>query len=134
MIAREGFDAYGLDLSPAGIKLCETMLQSWGAAATLEVASMTSCPQPACFSDIVGDVFSSYFLDEAEFSDFLDEVKQSLRAGGRFFSYAPSKNSDVFRNPDTARRLDASTIDGIRREGAPFYGNNYPFRFTANEK
>lgn len=134
MIAREGFDAYGVDLSAEGIKLCKSMLRAWGATATLNVASMTSCPFPANFFDAVIDVFSANCLDEAGFSEFMNEATRLLRRGGRFFSYAPSKKSDAFLNPGPSRRLDASTLDGIHRKDAPFYGNNYSFRFINNEE
>src|SRR5690349_8683681 len=34
MIAREGFQAHGLDLSPEGLALCGQMLEKWGATAS----------------------------------------------------------------------------------------------------
>ncbi len=134
MIAREGFEAHGVDLSAEGIALCAEMLASWDVSATLNTASMTACPYPEGSFDVVVDVFSSYCLDEAGFGDFLREVARLLRPGGRFFSYSPSKGSDVFRNPGPSRRLDASTLDGIHREDAPFHGNAYPFRFISREE
>ena len=133
MMVREGFDAHGIDLSAEAIRLCQILLQG-GPGARLSVASMTACPYRAVGFDIVADVFSSYCLDEMAFATFLDEVSRLLRPGGHFFSYAPSKNSDLFKKPGPARRIDASTIDGIRRQGAPFYGNFYPFRFIAGDE
>ncbi len=134
MVAREGFDAHGIDLSPEAVKLCAAMLEKWGVAATLNVGSMTGCPYPAGFFDVVIDVFSAYCLDEAGFATFLDEVARLLRPGGLFFSYSPSKGSDVFRNPGPSARLDASTLDGIHRKDAPHYGSFYPFRFITAEE
>lgn len=131
MMAREGFDTHGIDLSPEAIKLCERMLVHWGATATLTAASMTACPYPDNQFDVVADVFSSYCLDETGIAPFLHEVSRLLRHGGRLFSYLPSKSSDAFLNPGPSRRIDASTLDGIRRETSPFYGNQYPFRFTS---
>jgi cyclopropane fatty-acyl-phospholipid synthase-like methyltransferase len=134
MIAREGFDAHGIDLSAEGIGLCEKMLAHWQTAATLKVADMTAIPYPGGYFDVVLDVFSSYCLGEAGFALFLDEVARLVRAGGRFFSYAPSKASDAFRNPGTARFLDASTLDGIHRDDSAYAGNRYPFRFSTIEE
>jgi SAM-dependent methyltransferase len=134
VIAREGFDAHGIDLSPEAIGLCTQMLESWGATATLNAASMTACPYPEGCFDAVVDVFSSYCLDEAGFSTFLYEVSRLLRPGGRFFSYSPSKGSDAFRDPGPSRCIDPSTLDGIYRKTAPFYGNYYPFRFINGEE
>jgi len=134
MIAREGFDAHGIDLSPEAIGLCARMLENWGAAATLSVASMTECPYASGFFDTIVDVFSSYCLDESGFAVFLSEMSRLLRPGGRYFSYFPSKRSDAFRNPGPSQRIGSSTLDGIHRETSPFYGNYYPFRFIAGEE
>ena len=105
------------------------MLEHWCVSATLAAASMTAPPYPDRYFDIVADVFSAYCLDECGFVQFLDEVSRLLRLGGRFFSYSPSKASDAFRNPGPSRHIDASTLDGIRRESSPYFGNDYPFRF-----
>lgn len=134
MVAREGFDAYGVDLSPEAISLCAAMLEHWQVSATLTVASMTACPYPDGYFDVVADVFSSYCLDESGFAQFLNEASRLLRPGGRFFSYTPSKASDAFRTPGPSRFIDASTLDGIRRKTSPYFGNNYPFRFIDGDE
>lgn len=134
MIAREGFAAYGIELSLAGVKLCEKMLAHWQTVATVKVGDMTAMPYPDRTFDAVVDAFSSYCLAERGFALFLDEVKRLLRPGGRFFSYAPSKASDAFRELGPSRFLDASTLDGIRRESSAYFGNLYPFRFIAPDE
>jgi len=134
MIAREGFDAHGIDLSSEAIHLCRQMLESWGVSATLNAGSMTACPYTAGHFDALLDVFSSYCLDESGFTKFLDEVSRLLRPGGRFFSYSPSKASDAFRDPGPSRRIDASTLDGIHRETSPYFGNSYPYRFISGQE
>jgi len=131
MIAREGFDAHGIELSPEGVALCKKMLAHWQTQATVSLGDMTAIQHPDHSFDAVVDVFSSYCLDESGFAVFLDEVKRILRPGARFFSYTPSKASDAFRDPGPSRFIDASTLDGIRREGAAFSGNHYPFRFIS---
>ncbi|EGP06598.1 hypothetical protein CSIRO_3854 [Bradyrhizobiaceae bacterium SG-6C] len=82
------------------------------------------------FSAVV-DVFSAYCLNENEFSCYLDEVERVIKPGGRFFSYAPSKNSDAFKNYEPAKKIDESTLDGIARMTSPYVGNAYPFRFVS---
>jgi SAM-dependent methyltransferase len=134
MVAREGFEAHGIDLSPEAISLCRQMLESWSVSATLNTVSMTACPYADEYFDVLLDVFSSYCLDESGFAKFLDEVSRLLRPGGRFFSYSPSKASDAFRDPGPSRRIDASTLDGIRRETSPYYGNYYPYRFITGQE
>jgi SAM-dependent methyltransferase len=130
MIAREGFDAYGIDLSLEAIRLCRLMLESYAAKASLQVADMTALPFPnSCFNAIV-DVFSAYCFGNQLFAKYLDEVQRLLTPGGRYFAYAPSKRSDAFLNHAPSGLLDQSTLDGISRTDSPFHGNLYPFRFT----
>ncbi len=54
--------------------------------------------------------------------------------GGRFFSYTPSKASDAFCNPGSARFVDGSTLEGIKREDSPYYDSPYPFRFISPDE
>ncbi len=82
MIAREGFDTHGIDLSPEGVALCEKMLAHWGTTATVKAADMTAIPYPDRHFDVVLDVFSAYCLNENGFMRFLDEVVRLLRGGG----------------------------------------------------
>lgn len=133
MIAKEGFDAHGIDLSPKGITLCASMLDHWGTKATLKVADMITVPYPDGHFQAVVDVFSSFCLDEVGFDAFLSETSRLLAPGGRFFSYTPSKGSDAFKSPGPSRFLDGSTLDSIQRLDAPYYGNAYPFRFVGGE-
>ena len=134
MIAREGFDAYGIDLSPEAIKLAQRTLEQYGTSATLAAGDMTACPFPDSRFACIVDVFSCNCLDEAAFRKFAREAKRLLAPGGLLFTYTPSKASDAFQDHVPARKIDASTLDGIRRETSPFLGNNYPFRFTTTEE
>jgi cyclopropane fatty-acyl-phospholipid synthase-like methyltransferase len=134
MIAREGFEAHGIDLSAEALVLCRQMLEKWGTAATLKHTSMTHLDYPDGFFDVLVDVFSGYCLTEADFALFLDEASRLLKPGGRLFAYTPSKNNDSFKNPGPSQWLDASTLDGLRRETSPFFGQTYPFRFTEPEE
>ena len=133
-IAREGFEAYGIDLSLEGINLCRRMMESWGCTATLKAGNMVDLPHESGFFDAVIDVFSSNCLSEQDFVRYLEGVVRVLKRGGKYFSYTPSKNSDVFKEADESGKLDPSTLNGIHRPTAPFYGNYYPFRFTSREE
>jgi SAM-dependent methyltransferase len=130
MIAREGFSAHGLDLSSEAVSLCARMLESYGAGADLRVGDMTRTGYPDRWFDAVVDVFSSYCLDNQGHAAFLDEIARILKPGGRFFSYTPGQGSDAFKNPGPSEKIDDSTLDGVHRPDAPYYGNFYPYRFT----
>jgi len=133
MIAREGFDAYGLDFSREALVLARKTLAEWGANATLTEGSMTKLPYKSDEFDVIVDIFSSCCLNEADFAKFVSEASRVLRARGCLFSYTPSKESDIFTGSSACERLDASTLDGIRRETAPYYGSFYPFQFSSPE-
>ncbi len=134
MIAREGFEAHGIDLSAEGLGLCRQMLDRWQVSASLKQGNMTATGYPDAYFDAVVDVFSAYCFDEIASLTFLDEVTRILKPSGRFFSYTPSKNNDSFRDPGPSRWIDSSTLDGIHRTTSPFYGQFYPFRFTEPEE
>ena len=134
MIAREGFQTYGLDLSPEALRLCKIMLESWGEIASLEAGSILNLPYASDMFDAVVDVFSTYCVNEVEFRKCLDEVARVTKAGGLYFSYSPSKNSEAFQTYQPATKLDGSTLNGISRPTSPYYGNSYPFRFISQEE
>jgi len=134
MVAREGFSAYGLDLSTEAIRLGEIMLKNWMVEASLQVGSMKQLPYENGHFDVVLDVFSAYCLDEADFEQCLGEVARVLKPGGCFFSYTPGKGSDAFQHCRPSRMIDASTLDGMKRSNSPFPNNDYPFRFVHPEE
>ena len=134
MIAREGFDTHGLDLSSEAIALSRKLLDRWQTAADLKIGAMHEHNYSESYFDAIVDVYSSYCLDEADFAKFLDEVTRITKPGGRFFSYTPSKNNDSFRDPGPSNWIDKSTLDGLHRTTSPFHGQHYPFRFTEPEE
>ncbi len=129
MIARENFDAYGIDLSLEGISLAKKMLDSYGVQANLSVQNMCSLDFPDHYFDAVVDVFSSYCFTQIEHQTYLQEIKRVLKSGGLFFSYFPSKRSDTYQFPKDATFIDSDTLKAVTRGDSPFYGQNYPFRF-----
>src|SRR5262249_21426669 len=56
MIAREGFEAHGLDLSTDGLALCREMLHKWGTSALLKQGDMTNTDYENSFFDVLVDV------------------------------------------------------------------------------
>ena len=129
MLAREGFDAYGVELSGEALTLSARMLAQWGVEAHLVKGSMTELPFPNRSLNVVVDVFSSYCLPEKEHLSFLREAHRVLVPGGLFFSYTPSAESDAFVHHEPAQLIDEFTLNGIHRKDSPFFGNHYPFRF-----
>ena len=76
MIAREGFDTYGIDLSAEAILLAQSMLDKHDVNANLSIQNMCNLNfQDSCF-DAVVDVFSSYCLSKKEHLVYLQEIKR----------------------------------------------------------
>lgn len=129
MLAREGFDTFGVDLSQESLVLAERMLDGYEVKASLRAGDMTQLEFADGFFHSVVDVFSSYCLDAQNGQAFIASVSRVLAKGGLFFSYFPAKNSEAFTNHKPASMLDADTLSGIYRMDSPFAGNHYPFRF-----
>lgn len=129
MIAREGFNAYGIDLSQESLALCKQMLDKYGVSANLKAQNMAAMNFDDNYFDAVVDVFSSYCLTQQEGLAYLSKVRSILKTNGVFFSYFPSKNSMCFTDPGEATLLDPDTLNSIVRKNAPFTGQLYPFRF-----
>jgi len=134
MVAREGFDAHGIDISKNGLSLCHQMLESWGVTAALKHGDMTCLDYPDGYFDVVADVFSSYSLVEKDFGSFLREAMRVMKPGGRFFLYTPSQKSDAFSNYKPSTKLDECTLSGIERVTSAFYPQRYPFRFVDEQE
>lgn len=130
MVAKEGFDAYGLDISEKSLVLGRQMLANWKVGGKLTSGSMTSMPYKNGKFDVVIDVLASYCLTERDFRACLAEVRRVLRRGGKFFSYTLSSKSDAFRKHAPSKMLDAYTLDGIKRKTSPYHGNDFPIRFA----
>jgi SAM-dependent methyltransferase len=122
MIAREGFEAHGIDLSPSGIRLCRQMLKKWNASAQLTVGSMLSLPYEDDRFDAVVDVVSSQHLAFSDHAPLYREVARVLRPGGLFFSYHLGSKSYSYRSGGGIK-IDRYTIDNIRDPRAPLANN-----------
>jgi len=131
MVAKEGFAAYGMDLSEKSLELGRLMLKKWNVQAQLSAGDMCLLKYEGSFFDAIVDVFSSYCLEVKLFVSFLREAFRTLKSGGKLFIYTPSTNSEAFINHAPAINIDEFTLDGIYRKDSPFYGNFYSFRFES---
>lgn len=122
MIAKEGFDAYGIDHAPTGIALCREMLAFWGVSATLAVADMRKLEFPDGFFDAVVDVVSVQHVDLEGHAATYASVFRVLKPGGRFFQWHLSDESIAFRESG-GNFVDASTVDNIANPVMPLHDN-----------
>jgi ubiquinone/menaquinone biosynthesis C-methylase UbiE len=121
MIAKEGFEAHGIDSSAEGIALARRHLQQkWGVSALLRIGSLLELPYPAAHFDVVVDVVSLQHLDLSSSRRALDEIARVLKRGGTFFSYRLSDRS-VMR--DAGPRVDEVTLSDITGADMPLAHN-----------
>jgi SAM-dependent methyltransferase len=131
MLAQEGFDTYGIDLSSEGLAVGRNVLQAKGVSARLFCGDMTDLPFEESYFDVVIDVFSANCLPLAAFETCLLSISRVLKPGGIFFFYTPSTASDAYIKPGPNNFIDEYTLDGLKNpEIAAFFGQDYPFRFS----
>lgn len=121
MLAREGFDVWGQDLSPIGIDLCKQVVASWNVHVHLDVGDMTDLPYPHDYFDAIVDVVSMQHLTFVQHNTAVSEIYRCLKPGGRVFSYHLGKGSSVCQDPNLDWHDDIS-IANIPA-GYPLAGN-----------
>lgn len=131
MLAKEGFDTWGLDLSPAGIAICEEVVASWNVTAHLDVGDMTKLPYPDDHFDAIVDVVSMQHLTLAQHKATISEIYRCLKSGGSFFSYHLGKGSSVCGEPNL-HWYDNISINNIP-VGYPLAGNGLTSFLDAEE-
>jgi ubiquinone/menaquinone biosynthesis C-methylase UbiE len=132
-VAKEGYNAYGIDFSEKTIDLGNMMLARWNTKAEIIVGDFRKLPYLDNNFDVVFDILSTHSQIEKDFVQCIDEVKRVLKPNGMFFSFYPSANSDAFINYKPAHKIEEFTLDGIKRPTSPYYGCFHPFRFMYPE-
>ena len=78
-------------------------------------------------------MFSSSCLNAKDGNQFLIEMSRTLKKGGTFFSYFPSKNSKMFKSKNK-KMIDRDTIFNLRNKRNAYRINNCPFRFLSKKQ
>jgi ubiquinone/menaquinone biosynthesis C-methylase UbiE len=95
-LAEEGFDVYGIDISPKAIELSKNMLTKKGLSASLYVSSFTELPFENNYFDIIIDrlaiINCPEFIDES-----LCNVYNKLNVNGKFFCVCFNTNHDGYK-------------------------------------
>lgn len=131
MVAREGFDAYGIDYASTGLKFCDEMMDIWGGVkADIRLGDMTQLPYLENEFDVIFDVVSMQHLTFDQHFDAYREIARCLKEGGRFFSYHLGENSISLKS--TEKMLDHCTVRNIEN-GFPLANNGPTCFLSANE-
>ena len=130
MMAKEGFDTYGVELTPTGLEYCEEMLKNWNVSATLKLGDMIDLPFQDEGFDVIFDIVSMQHLNFSQHRKCYREVFRCLKSGGRFFSYHMGENSVSLKS--TTDLIDHCTVRNIA-EGFPLADNGPTCFISANE-
>ncbi|BEU86829.1 hypothetical protein TAMA11512_02930 [Selenomonas sp. TAMA-11512] len=123
MLAKEGFDAYGVDGSEEAIKLADKHLrEKWNVEANLSTGFFHELPYESETFDIVVDVVSLMCLDLEMSRRVLREITRVLADGGLFYSYRLSDRSAMYMNSG-GQFVDSATVSDITRDGMPLAHN-----------
>jgi ubiquinone/menaquinone biosynthesis C-methylase UbiE len=124
MISQEGFSTYGIDISEEAIKLSKKLFKKKKLKGNFKVGDFTNTNYKNNFFDCVVDVFSSCSLNKDQGEKYIKEVKRILNKKGKFFSYFPSKKSDMFRFK-SKKVFDKDTVMCLKKSAY----SNLPLRF-----
>lgn len=109
MISKEGFSTYGIDFSKESIKLCKKFFKKEKLKANFMIGDFTSMKYERNYFNSVVDIFSSCILDINDGKNYIKEVNRILKKNGIFFSYFPSKKSQMF-NFKSRKMYDRDTM------------------------
>lgn len=133
MVAREGFDTYGIDNAPTGLKLCKKMLDSWeGGKTHLSLGDMRKLEFEDEFFDLIFDIVSMQHINLEGHHLAYKEAFRCLKQGGRFFQWHLGTRSTSFLKSD-GKHIDKSTIDNIENPNVPFYQDGLICFLTSTE-
>lgn len=130
VIAREDFDAYGLDIATSALPLCKKMLKGYGTSAKLRVGNMRALPYQKNFFDAVVDVLSVEHTTLKGHEQAFAEIFRCLKSGGRFFSWHLGAGSINFTKGG-GKRLDRYTTDNTPNPNVPYPNNGITCFLTA---
>lgn len=96
MMAREGFDTYGIEISPAGVEAGKGVLVEWGVSAKQTVGDMTDLPYPSGYFDAIVEVVSLQCLQLEEKKKALKEAHRCLKDSGLLYTYHIANDPQIF--------------------------------------
>lgn len=130
MVAKEGFDAQGIDFSPTGLRYCRRLLRAWGVSVKLTQGDFTQLPFTENDFNIIFDVVSLQHLTFDQHQKAYQEIFRCLKPRGKFYSYHLGENSISLKS--TPRMLDHCTVQNIAA-GFPLANNGQTCFLSANE-
>lgn len=110
-LAKEGFDVYGIDISPSAIKKAKKYLsEAYNVKADLKVADAREFPYENEFFDIVIDCATVQHLPFKDHKKVYVEINRVLKSAGYFWSLHIAKGSWGY---GTGNLIDYETFNNL---------------------
>ena len=123
-IAGEGFDTYGVDVSPTAVERARVLLAADGQGANISVACAGNLPFADESFDMVVDRGALTCIPDPVYDASLLEARRVLKVGGHFLftPFAESHSSNGIDNP---------VMDGLtdQIQAGSLFGNDRAIRF-----
>lgn len=118
-LAREGFEAHGIDGSATAIRRCQERLASEGFKATLRIGDVAMLPYPDNTFDGVLDVECLCCNSRKASEKIVEEIARVLKSGGKFYSRTFTDEFFLGASPTRAGNLEyAEVFEGpAKRKG-----------------
>jgi SAM-dependent methyltransferase len=130
-LAREGFQAFGVDASTEAIRLCRNTLKKERLQARVRVADFIALPYPDGYFDAIIDCASMMHNRLSNVRRILREVKRTLKKGGEFLSMMRTNRDYAYGQ---ARRIEPGTFTDYRDFDLKGLGIIHFFRQSEVEK
>lgn len=121
-LAKEGYNAFGLEATDSGIEVSKKRRKIEGVNAVFKKGNLTKIPFPGEYFDAVVDIPAIQHNTYKEIKKILQEIKRVLTPNGMFFAKIVSIRDHSFKK---GRVIEEHTLDDIR-EGT-FVGGDYTF-------
>lgn len=122
VIAKEGFDTYGVDNAPSALPLCRKMLGSYGVKAKLNIGTIRELAYKSDFFDAIVDILTVEHTDLKGHREAFAEIFRTLKPGGRLFSWHLGSKSANFTQGG-GNKLDRYTVDNTPNTDVPYPNN-----------
>jgi ubiquinone/menaquinone biosynthesis C-methylase UbiE len=138
-LAKEGFDVYGIDISPSAIEKAKEILEKeWNIKSVkLDVQDMKNLKFNDETFDVVFDIFSIAYANYLEIENIYKKIFKILKNNGKFWSFNPSECDFCHENAalvDYETLSDTDLLNILKEIGFKFVNIEKQVRTYDNQK
>jgi cyclopropane fatty-acyl-phospholipid synthase-like methyltransferase len=112
-LAKEGFDVYGVDISPSAIKKTdENLKENWNIEnVTLDVQNIVNLNFGKTKFDVIIDIGTIVCLPYKDHSNIYDKIYHLLKDGGKFWGFQLAEGT---WGQSSGKTVDYKTVENIK--------------------